>query len=55
MIRHQCPVCWQDAKLTKRGNIAAHNTVVREHCPGSGLAWTLTRYVEHGIAWEQIA
>lgn len=55
MIRYECPVCWQSVKPTKRGNIGAHNTVVRARCPGSGLVWTLTRFVEHGIARDFIA
>lgn len=37
-----------------KGNIAAHPTVVGDGCPGSGLSWRLTRYVEHGIVWERV-
>lgn len=55
MIHHQCPVCWQDVNPTTRGKIAAHNTSIRTRCPGMGLPWTLTRYVENGIAFEEIA
>jgi hypothetical protein len=41
-VERMCPVCYQRARKTVRGNIGAHiDTAGIDGCPGSGLPYSL--------------